>query len=413
MRQETNNEIDLLLRRMSRQDGGSVRESTEQHLGQHLDGDELSSYAQNALPAAARARYTEHLADCSTCRKLVTELSLSLGSTAAAAAPVETISEPSALKKFLASLFSPMVMRYAVPALGLIVVAAIGFVILRDRSQNGFVAQLDTKQNQAAPITATPETPASASSPNMAFDDSGQKQSGQTAPPVTNPKETAPPGGILAGDTAAGPAPAPAPTPASERAEAAAPASQPSVAAAEPPSAKTGFLADGEEKKKNEEKKKTEDQKKTDVAKKESAPATVQSTDTSVATAKANEPARDENRAPKPADQRVDESKRESLPVQGRTTTLGGVANVARARKQAEKDKDDAETRTVSGRRFRKERGIWTDTAYDSSTRTVDMGRGSEQFRALVADEPEIKKIAEQLDGEVIVVWKGRAYRIR
>jgi hypothetical protein len=82
-----------------------------------------------------------------------------------------------------------------------------------------------------------------------------------------------------------------------------------------------------------------------------------------------------------------------------------------RTRPQAEKD--DAETRTVSGRRFRKERGIWTDTAYDSSTATVNMARGSEQFRALIADEPEIKKIAEQLDGEVIVVWKGRAYRIR
>lgn len=413
MRQETNTEIDLLLRRMSRQDAGSVRESTEQHLGQHLDGDELSSYAQNALPAAARARYTEHLADCSTCRKLVTELSLSLGTTVAAAAQVETVAEPSALKKFFASLFTPMVMRYAVPALGLIVVAAIGFVILRDRSQSGFVAQLDTKQNQAAPITATPETPAPASSPNMALDDSAQKpQTGQAAPPVTNPKETAPPGGVLSAEPAAvGPAPAPAPTPASERAEAAAPASQPSVAAAEPPSAKTGYLADAEEKRKNEEKKKTEDQKKTDaVAKKESAPATVQTTDTSVASAKANEPARDENRAPKPADQRVDESKREALPVQRRTGTLG-VGNVARARKQAEKDDD--ETRTVMGRRFRKERGIWTDTAYDSSTRTVDMARGSEQFRALVADEPEIKKIAEQLDGEVIVVWKGRAYRIR
>ncbi|HEX5832637.1 MAG TPA: hypothetical protein VFY34_02225, partial [Pyrinomonadaceae bacterium] len=76
-------------------------------------------------------------------------------------------------------------------------------------------------------------------------------------------------------------------------------------------------------------------------------------------------------------------------------------------------EKDDAATRTVAGRRFRKERGIWTDTAYDSSTATVNVARGSEQFRALVADEPEIKKIAEQLDGEVIVVWKGRAYRIR
>jgi hypothetical protein len=39
--------------------------------------------------------------------------------------------------------------------------------------------------------------------------------------------------------------------------------------------------------------------------------------------------------------------------------------------------------------------------------------RGSEQYRALVADEPGIKTIADQLGGEVIVVWKGRAYKIR
>jgi hypothetical protein len=105
---------------------------------------------------------------------------------------------------------------------------------------------------------------------------------------------------------------------------------------------------------------------------------------------------------------------------------IGGVANArerAPARrtaeanredeKRAERDQANEETRTIAGRRFRKERGIWTDTAYDSSTATVDMARDSEQFRALVADEPGIGTIARQLDGEVIVVWKGRAYRIR
>jgi hypothetical protein len=81
--------------------------------------------------------------------------------------------------------------------------------------------------------------------------------------------------------------------------------------------------------------------------------------------------------------------------------------------KRAERDQANEEIRTIAGRRFRKERGIWTDTAYDSSTATVDMARDSEQFRALVADEPGIGTIARQLDGEVIVVWKGRAYRIR
>ena len=39
--------------------------------------------------------------------------------------------------------------------------------------------------------------------------------------------------------------------------------------------------------------------------------------------------------------------------------------------------------------------------------------RGSEQYRVLIADEPGIRTIAESLAGEVIVVWKGRAYRIR
>ena len=80
----------------------------------------------------------------------------------------------------------------------------------------------------------------------------------------------------------------------------------------------------------------------------------------------------------------------------------------------AEKDKNEAAaTRSVAGRHFRKEKGVWIDTAYDSSRATVNLTRGSEQYRALVADEPTIKTIAEQLDGEIIVIWKGRAYRIR
>jgi len=39
--------------------------------------------------------------------------------------------------------------------------------------------------------------------------------------------------------------------------------------------------------------------------------------------------------------------------------------------------------------------------------------RGSEGYRTLVADEPAIKTIADELDGEIIVVWKNRTYRIR
>jgi hypothetical protein len=43
----------------------------------------------------------------------------------------------------------------------------------------------------------------------------------------------------------------------------------------------------------------------------------------------------------------------------------------------------------------------------------MTVARGSEQYRVLVADEPSIRTIADQLDGEIVVVWKGRNYRIR
>jgi hypothetical protein len=83
-----------------------------------------------------------------------------------------------------------------------------------------------------------------------------------------------------------------------------------------------------------------------------------------------------------------------------------------RAKSKNEAD-DETETRTVAGRRFRREGNAWIDSTYDSSRRTINVSRGSEQFRALVSDEPGIGTIAEKLKGVVIVVWNGRAYRIQ
>ncbi|MDQ3907646.1 MAG: hypothetical protein M3268_04800, partial [Acidobacteriota bacterium] len=110
--------------------------------------------------------------------------------------------------------------------------------------------------------------------------------------------------------------------------------------------------------------------------------------------------------------------------------SAGGNANAAPkekqqrvARDQKKKDEDkaldsaatksaSAETRSVAGRRFRREGDAWIDTAYHGEATTV-VRRGSEQYRALVADEPQIARITNALGGEVVVVWKGRAYRIK
>ena len=83
------------------------------------------------------------------------------------------------------------------------------------------------------------------------------------------------------------------------------------------------------------------------------------------------------------------------------------------ARSERDDSATEAQTRTVASRRFRRQGGAWVDTAYNSSMATTNVRRNSEQYRALVADEPELGRIADQLGGEVVVVWKGRAYRIR
>ena len=77
------------------------------------------------------------------------------------------------------------------------------------------------------------------------------------------------------------------------------------------------------------------------------------------------------------------------------------------------KKANESEVRTVMGRHFTREGDAWVDTAYEPSRAMVHVARGSDQFRALVADEPGLRTIAEQLNGVVIVVWKNRAYRIQ
>lgn len=68
-------------------------------------------------------------------------------------------------------------------------------------------------------------------------------------------------------------------------------------------------------------------------------------------------------------------------------------------------------TRSVGGRAFRRQGDAWVDTAYRIPRRVVDVRRDSEQFRALVGDEPDLRRIVETLPGDVIVVWKNQAYR--
>jgi len=388
MKQETNNEMDLLLRRLGRrQDAGTS--------GEHLDADELSLYAENVLPAAARARYTEHLAECARCRDIVVQLSSAAG--VVAVAETSSAPEPSGLRKFLAGLFSPMVLRYAAPALGLIIVAAIGVVVLRRQNRPAdSVAQLQEASRPIFSITQPQPTASAETDKNVVNK-------------VESPAATGPQQRETSKETAAQPAPVPnaPPTVSSVTAENRQPTNEKKAADEEmakepapPPKAAPPAATPADEPRAKVD----------DVAQKRETETRMQKYEEKSADKLARGGSEDRKSAEVAAARAPARNKAGSL----RVVEPAAVAGTA-GRRDAEqqKDKDDADVRSVAGRRFRKERGIWIDTAYDSSQSTTNITRGSEQYRSLIGDEPQIKTIADQLDGEIIVVWKGRPYRIR
>lgn len=389
MRQETNNEIDLLLRRLSRRQGAPLSDADLPDAdlrihSDHLGTDELSAYAENVLPAAARARYTEHLADCSRCRELAVQLSASVP-VVAAKEPVSAIG-PSGLRRFLSSFFSPMVLRYAVPALGLIVVAAIGFLVFRSNERGTSVAQLDGATQRPAAIPSEQpqaaakgyydsqtrtETPSPAATRELNAERSKEAES------VPPPPNASPAVRVTAEPKTDAPA---------QKAE-----EQPVANAAPPQSSPKPA--------------ETVDEMRVDVQGRQADVSARRAPSRELAKPKNAESARDEQKKP---EETAAATQSAAKPRSG----VGGVASTSHDGVQ-EKDRNEGVTRSVAGRRFRKQGAVWIDTAYESGRATVNVARGSEQYRGLVADEPAIKTIADQLDGPIIVIWKGQAYTIR
>jgi hypothetical protein len=395
MNQEPNNDIDILLRKLSQRDGNALIAAQDgEHFEQkHLDADEFNAYAENALPSALRARYTEHLTECTNCRKIATQLSLA--SAVVVPSKVEG-AKPSSLKTFLAGLFSPSVFRYAIPAMAIVVVVAIAWVAFQRQPRSTDIARVSSES--PAPTAANNET-SSKSSSNV----------GSLKGAVSEAREAQVRPGEKAGAT---------------------PEAAPAVRqeAIQEESKATPVVADDFRDRK-------------DLAKRDQPQPVGRAATVAAAEASAPPPA-----SPKPdvAAERVEAAQKKESEAdknkamnepQSRTpmTTSGSrpqksadakadpkatasdTSATRRAMREAPRAKDEAEpgeVRTVGGHRFRKRGDVWIDTLY-SSQRITNVSRGSEQYRALVADEPGIHSIAQQLKNEFIIVWNGRAYFIK
>ena len=407
MSRESNKEIDVLLRKLSGKRNGNSAADTisaagaDEHLD-HLDADELNAYSEQALPAATRARYTAHLADCGRCRQLVTQLSLSSTATFSTHAEEQA---PSKLKMFLASLFSPLVIRYAVPAMAILVVIALAWVAMRRSPMAQHVARNIDQQatgpavNSAGQLNPPASEPKTASGLDQAND---QRTVGTDASNKALENKQA----KIAEEQRAAEAP-PAPPVASrnpeidqstdvaKRPQPSAPVAAPAVATSSVAGAKPATEADKNE---GTRQKKDESAAARDVKEKEEDRTAFQK----APQAAASGPSKTE-RADRP-------SKGQSVDTQPETAKLRAARREAPPKDAPREQSPDV--RSVGGHRFERRGQVWVDVLYQSQS-TINVARDSEQYRALVGDEPGIRTIAEQLSGELIVVWKSRAYRIR
>jgi hypothetical protein len=375
---EFDKEIDAILRqaRLS----GEAATSTETHLG----ADEISAFAENAVPGAARARLTAHLADCTRCRKILSNVILmnAEADTETASSAVAAADTAEAKTPWYRKLFVFPQLAYTMGALVLLFSGFFGYLLLKNLPGSGS-SQVAYSTNSADRMdkSASESAPQAVSNSNSAVNSSIPSTASTPANTASTTANSAP---VLSSNTtttaAATPAPLgdktaepelnsremqnlPSATPLPK------PQSQPTVTTESDEVAKVSPAAPvagavtqnraAEEKKKNE-------------------------------TADAVRPKDDDNK---------------SLSAQ-KDSQMRSAPMTKTARKQ---ESEAGATRSVGGKTFNNVGGIWFDSMVGKQ-KPKTIRRGTSDYLKLDAG---LRSIADQLGGTVVVLWSGKAYRIQ
>ena len=396
-------QMDVLMRRFS---SGAHGES----LGDHLDPDEMNTFAEGALPPAARARYVSHLAQCDHCRQQVAQIGLAGGAVIRAESPVAERPRRRTFWQGVSAFFAPGRLRYAAFVAVLLIVAGIAFIALRRPQQpRELVASRTESEQHPASAIQPPAGPANgaateantrpqlSNSPSKTSTGSDQSEKrdldkfADAAPAPTMMKEAPPAPAVetrkaATGSDVAKDQPFYAPPPPREAGQ---PASVGGVAAKQAPQKAEAMdkIASAERERSQGL---TANQSRDDR----------QMKDQSIVTQR-----------------RATDEKTKGGPSRNLENQAGRNANENRAENlplsmSAPKpnDTEEAQTRSVGGRKFRKQGNAWVDQKFKSSMTLKSVARSSDEFNSL---DSGLRSIAQQLGGEVIVVWKGKAYVIK
>jgi hypothetical protein len=336
-------------------------------------------------------------------------------------------------------LFVSCVLRYAVPALALCVVGVVSFVALRSSRQNAGAPssqvamdegrRVENQSNSSSAAAPENNLAANANTDGLvarATDETarGSVTAGTPAPQPAVPGQAG--GGAGQGGAVAS-APVsvevtteqPAPPPPAERTE---------VSSDAPAASKAGPVEEREADKKAENAPSKSDENKEKTSRGTEPEDVATNNDQYAqkrAQSRANEvqmPDGSRNRASNnqsniaggslaaPAAPKTED--RDSAASRGAASRRAGRDDSSGGRSDDETTKN-VETRAASGHRFRREGGRWVDVNYKSSMPSTGVRRGTEAYRVLVADMPEIGRAAEQLGGEVVIVIRSHAYLVR
>ena len=434
--QPEDSQIDVLLKRYGRE-AASGAPSAE-----HLDADELNAFAEGAVPASARSRYVSHLADCGDCRRVATQLSIAAGATVSAGAgAIETAG--GSLWQKVTSFFAPPMLRYG--AFAAVLVVAVGVTFLALQNQRGSaprLAQRDPGTEQQA--SAVKRGEADAPPAQQKVQDSASPSATTTVLPLSPSVDLKKDESKIADDSIARPKPekdsvasADQPMLAGKRAAAPTIVEQQRPSFAPPPPGEAGRA----------QAKSGDDRDAQRVAsvsgprKSDGAYDKLKEMDRAagaISQTRANEggdnrtrndqamnqqSTSQQSRSQESTNQQNQQSQNRMLDSNSNATRQGSLAvNRARGEENTETAKKPAtsaartesekkpETRSAGGHKFRRQGNAWVDSKFKSSMSATNVARGSDAFRAL---DPALRSMAEQLGGEVIVVSKGKAYRIR
>jgi putative zinc finger protein len=407
-------QIDLLMRRYA-------KAAPRLTVSDHLDADELSAFAEGALPQATRVLYVSHLAECDECRKQASDLAISSGAMVSVEQSQPKTSEGRSFWQVLAGMFALPVLRYAAFGAVVLIVAGVAFVALRRSPESPLIA-LNEPMNQKRETAVKPSvgvqdgrekqtnTATTGASPSQSPSDRFvNSKTDEARAPESLPAQPAPlkDGAVpviaekKAGDVdSSKTAPSYAPPPPNDAVNMS--KQQQNVARDLPYSGVSGP---------RQQQQKVESMDKLAVLERErDANKEVARSDDarkmtpgSVAAAQPMSSRRASDEKAKGPMRNMDNSAMNRNDSSGR----------AESPKKSGEDRattEEAQTRSVGGRKFRRQGNAWVDQKFKSSMTLKSIARGSNEFADL---DSGLRSIAQQLGGEVIIVWKDKAYLIK